>query len=89
MALHTWSVIIGAATSMFGVGAPTAAYLLHLDKTAGKALRLLVGEESVDGVEGRGLIARVRLTEQRLERVTQALRESDAVTLPDEASADE
>lgn len=68
------SATLGALSGFFGalvtLGIPLLGFLYQTNKQASKAVRLLTGEEEVDG---DGVLPRLAAVEERTERVEQAL----------------
>lgn len=74
--------VLGALAGFFGalvaLGVPLVAFLYRVDKRAGKAVRLLTGD---DEIEGDGVIPRLRDVEETTETVEMALEESEHIDI--------
>jgi len=73
-------VIVGLLGALATLGVPLAAFLYRLDKRARRSVRLLTGEDEVDG---DGVIPRLSDVEDQARRHERALRHEDALPLTD------
>lgn len=69
--------LAGFAGALVALGIPLLGFLYRVDRRAGKAVRLLTGD---DEVEGDGVIPRLRTVEEQTDRHEQVLEEEQLLT---------
>jgi len=72
--------LAGFLSALVVLGLPLVSWLYRIDRRTTRSLRLLTGAE---GIEGDGVIPRLRRMEQKAAEHRQALRDAEHVTIPE------